>query len=123
MDHEGWADASGFADGDEACRQLHQHDPAQQRMEEGIPRTVKVGINHPRNKGANMRYVHCVMCMKEKPKNKSPGEYSRIDVAICDEGLMVACRRHEKLIVMFTPAMLMEMMGNEPKCDECGDEV
>jgi len=46
-------------------------------------------------------FLHCNECMKSKPQNKSPEEYSRISVARTDFGILIYCRRHEMEVAHF----------------------
>ncbi len=40
-------------------------------------------------------YIHCGLCLKERPKNVSPQDYSRIEAGYTKWGIQFWCRRHE----------------------------
>jgi hypothetical protein len=40
-------------------------------------------------------YMHCGLCLSEKPDNVSAASFSRLDVGWTQWGLQVWCRRHE----------------------------
>lgn len=48
------------------------------------------------------RFIHCTLCIKEKPENLSPREYTHNEVGILPNGdIQVWCIRHEKNVVIF----------------------
>lgn len=44
-------------------------------------------------------FFHCAKCMKKKPINKSPREWSMLEVAFTEIGIQVWCKRCECNIV------------------------
>lgn len=46
------------------------------------------------NKLSINAYLHCGKCLKERPANQTPQEWSRIQVGWTREGLQVWCFRH-----------------------------
>jgi hypothetical protein len=39
-------------------------------------------------------YIHCGLCLAEKPDGVSPAGYSRLEIGWTPHGLQVWCRRH-----------------------------
>lgn len=39
-------------------------------------------------------YMHCSICIQEKPDHVSPADYQRLSVGWTEVGLQVWCRRH-----------------------------
>ncbi len=65
-------------------------------------------------------YLLCRMCCEECPESESTGDYSRIDVGRTDNGLLISCRRHNKVIT-FLP---YEWPHNRKcECQGCGSCV
>ena len=44
-------------------------------------------------------YLHCGLCLDEKPEDISPMEYSQIQTGWTKEGLQVWCNRHNCNVV------------------------
>jgi hypothetical protein len=63
-------------------------------------------------------YLYCKDCAKEKPKNKSHEDYSRISVGKTNRGLLIWCIRHAKLIAHINH----EWDDLKPTCDCCGGD-
>lgn len=40
-------------------------------------------------------YLHCGLCLNEKPTTVSPREYAQLEIGMTDVGLQVWCKRHE----------------------------
>lgn len=40
-------------------------------------------------------YLHCSLCLAERPPDVSPAEFSQLEVGLTKIGLQVWCRRHE----------------------------
>jgi len=51
------------------------------------------------NKNEIEMYLHCGLCLDEKPEDISPMEYQRIQVGWTVQGLQVWCTRHEANIL------------------------
>lgn len=66
-------------------------------------------------------YFHCRDCFKDKPKNTSMEEYSRLSVGRTDEGIQVWCRRHDKQVLHlgFDWAELDEAKPKKCDCHHC----
>lgn len=59
-------------------------------------------------------FWYCAQCLKEKPKNKSPQEWSSIEAGWTIHGFQVWCKRHDKNIFN------ADLKGN--KCWEIGPD-
>jgi hypothetical protein len=70
-----------------------------------------------------MMFMHCAKCIQEKPKNMSMEKYSRLDVGLDAEGILIGCRRHQIPVVYLTPESLTKLLENQPKCDMCEQGV
>lgn len=44
-------------------------------------------------------YLHCALCLEEKPKGVSPSEWSQTDTGWTALGIQVWCKRHNVNIV------------------------
>ena len=42
-----------------------------------------------------LAFVHCAMCMSDRPKNKSPREWAMIEAGWTQIGIQIWCKRHE----------------------------
>lgn len=40
-------------------------------------------------------YMHCGLCLQEKPDDMSPREFSDSEVGMTPQGLQIWCKRHE----------------------------
>jgi len=40
-------------------------------------------------------YIHCRKCIDELPKDKSPQEFSAIEVGYTADGVLIWCKRHD----------------------------
>lgn len=40
-------------------------------------------------------YLHCGRCLKERPRDISPREWSMLEVGWTEKGIQVWCKRHE----------------------------
>lgn len=40
-------------------------------------------------------FLHCSLCLEERPKNISPREYASLEVGFTELGMQVWCKRHE----------------------------
>lgn len=70
------------------------------------------------------RYIHCSLCIDERPETVSPREYAHNEVGILRNGdIQVWCIRHEKNVVIFD--METRQLISDPdtieSCD-CGCE-
>lgn len=54
---------------------------------------------HPSNKNEIGGYMHCGLCVQEKPENQSPMSWQKIQVGWTKQGLQVWCVRHDCNIV------------------------
>lgn len=45
------------------------------------------------------QYMHCHLCLQEKPEDTSPMDWARLSVGFTQQGLQVWCDRHEKNVV------------------------
>lgn len=60
---------------------------------------MRVPESEPVNTLAIHTYLHCGMCLREKPPGISPRTYARFEVGWTDRGLQMWCVRHEANIV------------------------
>ena len=44
-------------------------------------------------------FLHCKMCLQEKPPGISPRDYSHLEVGFTVPGFQVWCRRHEANVI------------------------
>lgn len=44
-------------------------------------------------------FFHCKLCMEARPANKSPQEWSRIEVGATHFGIQIWCKRHDANIM------------------------
>lgn len=40
-------------------------------------------------------YIHCALCLQERPAGTSPRDWGQLEVGFTAEGLQVWCKRHE----------------------------
>ena len=40
-------------------------------------------------------YMHCSLCLQEKPEDVSPAEWARLNVGMTPKGIQVWCVRHD----------------------------
>lgn len=66
-----------------------------------------------------VRYMHCAECERERPVNKSQGEFARLEVGLTETGIQVWCRRHRREVAAFTPEDIAALISNMPPCDCC----
>lgn len=72
-----------------------------------MSRRVTPHENRPtatRRPGAN--YLHCMRCMFELPRGKSPALWARLSVGVLPDGLQVWCERHDAEVVRIDFAQL-----------------
>ena len=69
------------------------------------------------------RYIHCKQCVEQKPRDMSTEKYARLNVSIEPGGLLIACMRHKKPVVLMTPEQLKEWMKIPPACDMCAKGI
>lgn len=58
---------------------------------------AKVSVVHDnalKAKEEIMSYLHCRMCLREKPADVSPVQWARLSVGITPQGIQVWCVRH-----------------------------
>lgn len=68
------------------------------------------------------RFIHCSLCLNEKPESVSAREYAHNEVGILKNGdIQVWCVRHEKNVVIFDMETQQLIMDPDtlPACD-CG---
>jgi hypothetical protein len=46
-----------------------------------------------------VRFMHCGLCLMEKPPDESPRTYAKLEVGFTALGIQVWCRRHEANVV------------------------
>lgn len=78
------------------------------------------------------RFVHCSLCIEEKPESVSPREYAHNEVGILKNGdIQVWCIRHEKNVVIFDmeknelifdPDIISKTDGYDINYCDCGCE-
>jgi hypothetical protein len=68
-------------------------------------------------------YLHCADCVNQCPKGRSLKQFARLEVSIEEDGLLVRCLRHDKIVVLLDPVMLLNWMSNPPKCEMCEQGV
>jgi hypothetical protein len=70
-----------------------------------------------------MAYMHCAVCLQERPDTESPREYARLSVGVDGAGgLIVWCNRHDILVVNWSNdevAKQLNAVGGE-RCASCG---
>ena len=44
-------------------------------------------------------FLHCKLCLEEKPPGISPRDYSELEVGFTAPGFQVWCRRHEANVI------------------------
>lgn len=44
-------------------------------------------------------YFHCNMCLEEKPDDKSPQEWGRLEAGWTRQGIQIWCKRHDANIM------------------------
>lgn len=44
-------------------------------------------------------YLHCSLCIQEKPPGMSPREYASVEIGATEQGFQVWCKRHECNVV------------------------
>lgn len=49
----------------------------------------------PPNTKEIVMFMHCGLCLKERPKDVSPADYAKIEVGWTKQGLQVWCARHD----------------------------
>lgn len=49
----------------------------------------------PSNEDVGVQFLHCGVCLHEKPADQTPREYARLQVSWTKVGLQVWCVRHE----------------------------
>ena len=47
------------------------------------------------NENEGQAYLHCALCLQERPSDISPQDYARLSVAWTEAGLQVWCVRHD----------------------------
>jgi len=57
-----------------------------------MAKTVKVEV--PNTNGI-VAYLHCALCVKERPKDVSMQEFAHLDVGWTKQGIQVWCVRHD----------------------------
>lgn len=72
------------------------------------------------------RFIHCGMCMDEKPETLSPRDWVNVEVGILRNGdIQVWCIRHEKNIVIFdieNEQMITDPDVEHPKMEQILEE-
>lgn len=69
------------------CKEVDSIDEVEAIIEDfkhGIPATNEI-----------IQFMHCGLCVKEKPRNVSPREWAQLEIGWTPHGLQVWCRRHE----------------------------
>ena len=56
-------------------------------------------VKEPSNKNKIEMFLHCGLCMKEKPDYISPREFAKLEIGWTVEGIQVWCVRHDCNIV------------------------
>ena len=42
-----------------------------------------------------LMFIHCKLCLDERPSDLSPREYAELEVGFTTPGIQIWCRRHE----------------------------
>ena len=70
-------------------------------------------------KKENAMHLHCAKCVRARPVNVAMKEWTRVEVMLAPEGLIIWCTRHNEEIVELTPGRLAALMLNPPECEMC----
>lgn len=47
------------------------------------------------SKNSITHYMHCGMCLSERPESVSPRDWAQVEVGLTPVGLQVWCKRHD----------------------------
>lgn len=61
--------------------------------------TVRTMSRPITNENAIVLYLHCGLCLNEKPNGVSMREYGQLEIGTTDLGFQVWCKRHECNVV------------------------
>lgn len=70
---------------------------------------------------ARSMYLHCARCVSEMPKDTSPKDWARLEVAIRDGQIVVSCLRHALHVATF-PIDPQWVSSHQQQCACCTKE-